>query len=216
MDMDLTEYLENNGIKELSEGHCQQSRGHIEFLKKMVSSNKIVDVLEIGFNVGHSAEIFLKTNPNVKVTSFDLGKYSYTQMGKSFIDMKYPFRHQLVLGDSNHTVLEYMQIFPNKKFDLIFIDGGNQRNTVLKDITNCKEFAHKDTIIIVNNIVYIPEWVRDWTIGPSHVWAELTQSDFIATTGYEEYDVARGLAWGKYNNITSVRKANKTFKNYNK
>jgi hypothetical protein len=40
--------------------------------------------MNIGFNDGHSAEIFLQTNKNLKLTSFDLGEHDYVNVSKEY------------------------------------------------------------------------------------------------------------------------------------
>jgi hypothetical protein len=39
--------------------------------------------LEIGFNAGHSAEVFLKNNKDLILTSFDLGEHNYVTTAKN-------------------------------------------------------------------------------------------------------------------------------------
>ena len=65
--------------------------------------------MEIGFNAGHSAELFLSNNKNINVLSFDIGGHQYVKYGKEFIDNKYPNRHALILGDSVQTVPSFAE-----------------------------------------------------------------------------------------------------------
>jgi len=46
--------------------------------------------MEIGFNAGHSAEVFLKNNNELFLTSFDLGFHDYITAAKEYIELKYP------------------------------------------------------------------------------------------------------------------------------
>ena len=73
-------------------------------MKRLAKKDGIVNILEIGFNAGHSAELWLSVKPNIKVTSFDIGTHSYLTLGKDFIDRKFPGRHTLILGDSRETL----------------------------------------------------------------------------------------------------------------
>ena len=47
-------------------------------------------ILEIGFNAGHSSEIFLNSNPHSKITSIDVGYWYYGKFGVEFLNNKFP------------------------------------------------------------------------------------------------------------------------------
>ena len=103
--------------------------------------------MEIGFNAGHSAELFLKYT-SAHVTSFDLGD-PYVAHAKEYIDAYYPGRHSLILGDSTVTVTNCIG-----KYDVIFIDGGHDYDIALADLQNAKRLARKNTIVIMGSSVY--------------------------------------------------------------
>ena len=46
---------------------------------------------------------------NINLISFDIGWYNYTNLGKQFIDEKYPSRHKLIIGDSLKTVPKFIE-----------------------------------------------------------------------------------------------------------
>lgn len=196
--MSLTTHYENLGITKF-EGYSQEVPGQVSFLKRIVNDPNIKSVMEIGFNAGHSAEIFLSTNPSISLTSFDLGSHDYVQIGKEFIDKTYPNRHTLILGDSKQTVPNFIKDFPDKKFDLIFIDGGHEYETAKQDIMNCKMLAHKDTIVVMDDTIFFnPSFVVGWNIGPNQAWNEAISNSHILLQGHEEYQWGRGNSWGKY------------------
>jgi predicted O-methyltransferase YrrM len=107
--------------------------------------------MQVGFNAGHSAEVFLENNPSATVASFDVALYSYTYLAKDFIETKFPNRHRLIVGDSTVTVPEFIAKNPDTKFDVIFLDGGYHYSVVNADIANCKALAHENTIIILDD-----------------------------------------------------------------
>ena len=86
--MYLTKYLNLNGYK-IFEGYCQLEKKQVDGLISLTRKPNI-NVMEIGFNAGHSAEVFLRTNPSLTLTSFDLGIHKYVPVAKRFIDNTYP------------------------------------------------------------------------------------------------------------------------------
>jgi predicted O-methyltransferase YrrM len=163
-----------------------------------MKNENITSVLEIGFNGGHSADIFLKENPNVIVTSFDINQHNYVKTGKEYIDMIFPNRHTLILGDSLKTIPKYYENNSDKKFDIIFIDGGHDYKTAIGDLNNCKLLSHKNTIVIMDDTIYRKDWIQNWTIGPTKAWLDGIQQNIITEISREEYSKGRGVSWGNY------------------
>ena len=58
--MDITTFLNNNGFYSF-EGNSHEVPQQIEDLIKL-TAKPIINAMEIGFNAGHSAEVFLKNN----------------------------------------------------------------------------------------------------------------------------------------------------------
>jgi predicted O-methyltransferase YrrM len=188
--MNITEYLHVHGYYYF-EGYSQQIPNQVEDLIELTKTPHI-NVMEIGFNAGHSADIFLKNNATLRLTSFDLGTNEYVLTGKKYIDEMYPNRHTLILGDSTITVPQY-----NGNFDVIFIDGGHEYDVAKKDIENCMRFAHKDTIVMVDDTIYTEGWEASYTIGPTKAWTECVD---IIELNRKEYCVGRGMSCGRYKN----------------
>ena len=110
--MSITSFLNSKGIDSI-EGYSQQVPHQVEDLINLTNKPNI-NVMEIGFNAGHSAEVFLQNNKDLTLTSFDLGEYSYVKPAKEYIDSTYPNRHNLFIGDSRITIPTYLK--NNKEF----------------------------------------------------------------------------------------------------
>lgn len=195
--MPVHQYLTERGFTSF-EGYCEEIRGQVADLKMLVSNPAIHTVMEIGFNAGHSAELFLSTNPNTTVTSFDLGVHEYGVHAKKYIDTTYPSRHSLEIGDSTIIIPEYIKKNPGKTFDLIFIDGGHQYEIAKADMTHCRFLAHKDTILILDDTIYTPGWELSFTKGPTAVWLEFLGDNRIQELRRKDYARGAGMSWGKY------------------
>jgi len=194
--MSITSFLNSRGFYSF-EGYSQQVQQQVDDLINLTNKPNI-NVMEIGFNAGHSAEVFLKNNKNLTLTSFDLGCHDYVAIAKEYIDATYPNRHKLIIGDSRITIPNYLQTNKDIKFDVIFIDGGHQYEIAKADIENCFHFAHKDSIVALDDTVFTKGWEKDYSIGPTRTWTEHLQQNKIIELNRKDYCDGRGMSWGKY------------------
>jgi predicted O-methyltransferase YrrM len=194
--MSVSEFLNANGFHKFEGNIGRVKQQSVDLIK--LSSGSNIHMLEIGFNAGHSAELVLKNNPSLTLTSFDLGSHDYVITAKKYIDIAYPNRHTLILGDSTVTIPKYINNNPNKTFDVIFIDGGHQYRIANADLTNCRKLANKDTVVIIDDTNYTVEWEKPWTIGPTKTWTEHLKNGRIIETNRVDYRMGKGMSWGKY------------------
>lgn len=154
----------NNIIKKhtnIIEGNClyRHKSNFIPFEEGERYDNKLIlrnnlyyivkdakNIIEIGLNGGHSMAIFLLSNPNLEVLSFDICEHNYVKDIANYYKNKYNFN--FVEGDSLISVKEYNN---DKKYDIIHIDGGHHEQCVINDLINSKRFAHKDTLMIFDD-----------------------------------------------------------------
>lgn len=193
--MQVVEILHRAGFSQI-EGHCHEVPQQVEDLR-MLTSGPNLRVLEIGFNAGHSADVFLQ-NPTTTVVSFDVDQHGYVTVAKKYFDELHPDgRHTLILGDSRVTVPAYTQDHPGVTFDILFIDGGHEYDIALTDLENCAKLAHADTIVVVDDVVG-PALATSWTPGPTAAWAKFVSEGRVVELGKKEYGHGRGMVWGKY------------------
>lgn len=192
----LTEFIHQKGIQ-LKQGYVTQSKDQTEYLLKSIKdvqpNTEFKKVLEIGFLAGHSAELFLKMNNSIHVTSVDTCAFQSVAVGKLYIDTHYPNRHNLIKGDSKDVVSK-MDVAD--KFDIIFIDGSYDAKDVEVDLINCMRLCNKDTIIIMNNVIKNKVLNKYWTTGPSTVWTNAVNKQIQELYSYD-ISVGRGFAVGK-------------------
>lgn len=195
--MSLNEYLIERGITEL-EGNISDVPAQQAELASFSKNAKTA--LEIGFNAGHSAEIMLQNNSDLNLISFDLGDHGYSLLGKQYIDMKYPGRHTLIIGDSRISIPKFIKDFPGKTFDLLFIDGGHEYEIAKADLENCKNLAHKESIVILDDTVMHPDnIICEFNIGPNKALIELESKKTLINVRCIDFAVGRGMSVAKYN-----------------
>jgi predicted O-methyltransferase YrrM len=180
------------------EGHFGNNNTKKNIIRELVNIYKAKKIMQIGFNAGHSAEIFLTASNDTTLVSFDINHHSYIDMCNYYINYKYNNRHRLIYGDSKFTVRQYSD-FSNEKFDMILIDGDHTYETVKKDIDNCRLLSHENTIIIVNDVISKDEKLHAcWTIEPTKIWKEHCNSNLINEMGYFDISSGCGFVYGKY------------------
>ena len=196
--MTLDLFLKENNCY-ITEGYTEQVPEQVQILKDLVNNDKIINVLEIGMNAGHSSCLFLENNKQCNVISFDIGNHDYVRVGKQYIDNKYPNRHELIISDSTISIPLYTNINKESKMDLIFIDGGHDYETALNDLINCMNLSHKDTILIMDDtIINNNANIADWNIGPTQAWNKLKSYNLIEEKESYVFSYGRGMSIGKY------------------
>lgn len=194
--MSITAFLNSKGLY-MIEGHCQDNPPQVQDLIRLTEKPN-VSVMEIGFNGGHSAEVFLKNNTTLTLTSFDLGEHHYVMKAKEYIDSVFPKRHQLYLGDSRITVPFFEKNNKGTTFDVIFIDGGHDYEVAKADMDNCLRLAHKDTVVVLDDTIFTQGWEQHYTFGPTRAWTEQLEQNKIVELCRKDYSPGKGMSWGKY------------------
>lgn len=99
------------------------------------------DIMEIGFNAGHSSLLYLLANPNSKLTIFDICEHKYTMPCFNYLQSLFPNRLTIYPGDSTKTIPQFFKDNTNRKFDLIHIDGAHFGDIPNKDFYNSLKLA---------------------------------------------------------------------------
>ena len=208
----ICKLLETRNVK-IKQGYITQVDEHafqlVARLKQICDIYSVKNVLEIGFLAGHSAELFLKLNDHIQVTSIDESVLQSVSIGKEYIDLNYPKRHTLIKGNSNNILKTDLLTISQFKYDIILIDGSFKYDIVKQDIILSKQFAHENTIVIINNVLKNKKLMKYWTQEVSNATNELETDGFINNLHNIDIDVGRGTVTCNYslicNNITILK-----------
>jgi hypothetical protein len=118
----------------------------VKNISNLVLYNNIENVVEIGFNAGFSSLLMLFSNPNIKITCFDLGEHKYTLPCYEKIKETFGDRIHFIIGNSMQTLQEM-----DGKYDLIHIDGGHEIDVANSDIMNAYRLSKQGTILIMDD-----------------------------------------------------------------
>jgi predicted O-methyltransferase YrrM len=157
-----------------TEGHLLKTQAL--FLQRLVQRYTwIKEIVEVGFNAGHSSFLFLATRPDTRVLSFDLGDHDYVDIVKELIDARFPGRHELIKGDSRVSVPQFALDHPDRQFDLIYIDGGHDYEVAKADIENCARLSGPRSLVVMDDL----EPAHDYGVGPVKAWKEAMASGLV-------------------------------------
>jgi predicted O-methyltransferase YrrM len=148
------------GVGEKLEGntffaHRQEDYSELSprFLNKRrtlaLAANVFTDIVEIGFNAGHSAMLMLTANPNLRLTCIDICSHRYTVPCFEYLHSIFGDRITLIEGNS----LLAMPLLKaqGKEYGLYIIDGGHGVDVADSDIHNIIHCSKPGSIIMFDD-----------------------------------------------------------------
>lgn len=122
--------VHGNGLDDLGKAIPTGIGPHsIRCLRKVCEIVEPRNILEIGFNLGYSASVWLHFT-DATLTSVDNGDRSELFEAAKVLKKRYPQRFEFIHKDSQ----EVYKTIMGSKFDLIFIDGDHTEAGVTHDI----------------------------------------------------------------------------------
>lgn len=119
---------------------------------------KITNMVEIGFNAGHSTLIFLLSNPELSIHCIDINMHSYTAPCMEYLQSQFPGRITYFFGHSHTGLNSYDGSTP----ELVHIDGCHDYNVANVDFWGTRAIARTGTIIVWDD-TQIPHISALWT-----------------------------------------------------
>ncbi len=101
----------------------------VDAIRRICDEVRPVSILEIGFNVGYSACLWLSLS-KAKVLSVDVSTRSHTLQAVEVVSGRYPDRFRF-LGCDSAVAAPMLQ---SESFDFAFVDGDHSADGVAKDL----------------------------------------------------------------------------------
>ena len=117
------------------EGHWQDRNVFRPIIQDIYSQYNIKSILEIGFNIGYSASMWLEFDPDKKskVTSVDIGIHADTIKASEAVKNLHGDRFSFILCNSK----KVKQQLKGQLFDMAFIDGDHSAPGVASALRLC-------------------------------------------------------------------------------
>ena len=119
-----------------------------------IKSRSCKKVLEIGFNAGHSAAIFLHALPeDGELVIFDLCNHSYTIPCANFLSNRHSQFKKMFVGDSRNTLSKFIELNPSEKetYDVIHVDGGHSTGILGSDLLHADLLLKRGGLLILDD-----------------------------------------------------------------
>merc|ERR1719491_259370 len=152
-------------------------------------------VCETGFNAGHSAMLWLNSNPDVRLFSFDLGSYPYSLPAAGFMQKEFPERFTFVQGDSSLTLPAFRIANPHVTCDVSVVDGGHTQPYVSYDILNFWHMTPGPQNIVIMDDTPCGAF---WCTGPRAAWAGMVNAGALKQNISVSLDPFRGYSTGSF------------------
>jgi hypothetical protein len=185
----------------VGEGFVTQEPVEVQTYHGLAAQPWVKTICEIGFNAGHSSILFLMSNPQAMLVSFDLGRWPYTKPAVEFVERKFPGRFIMVVGDSTETVPAFASQHPEIQCDLLVVDGGHEPNVALADVTNMARMANPDRNVLV---VDDTPCAVTWCVGPGEAWDTAVAHGSVVPLRRVPMDEYRGFSVGEFKKQGSV------------
>lgn len=134
----MTQYQHLAEFKTI-EGHWNDRNLFRPIIQDIYAKYQPKTMLEIGFNIGYSASMWLEFDPDnqLKLTSVDIGIHADTVKAAEAVKKLHGDRFEFILCDSRKVKNQ----LTDKLFDIAFVDGDHSADGVRSDIQLCLDLG---------------------------------------------------------------------------
>lgn len=157
--------IDTSFLPKAIEGHMQEQPEVTAMWQDIKVQTNFNSLLEIGFNVGHSAVYVMSLFPDTIVDSVDINRDPRTQEGADLVKARYSSRFNFY----TYNTLQLKEDIDNGSFkfqntyDLVFVDGGHEYSVAVNDIQMAKDLGVKYIVVDDTNMDDVKRAVADST-----------------------------------------------------
>lgn len=156
-----------------------------QYYSQLVANDaSIRTICEVGFNVGHSAAVWLTASPRVRLETFDLFSSAHSQAALAHITSRFPGRVSAHKGNSLLTVPAAAGRL-SAPCDLVVIDGRHEFEAVVHDFISLAALAAPSALYLFDDIcdhTRCEDWAEGNAIhmgGPTLALCELRRAGLL-------------------------------------
>jgi hypothetical protein len=139
----------------VSEGRLILSERTIETLETIYKKTNAKNVLEIGFNAGHSSFGVMSLIDDVTYHSIDICQYPHTEVCASKLTDMFPERFKFTKLDSKDLDIDAMSVY-----DMVFIDGDHRPGPAALDVQKCNQAGVEWILIDDYEYIWFPQLTK--------------------------------------------------------
>ena len=124
------------------------------FYLRLATTMRASTVCEVGFNVGHSAALWLSASARTTVISFDIWsseKRAVQIRALRLLQARFPGRLHVITGPSEVSIPRSPH---RSQCDLVSIDGAHKYKNVLRDVLNMRTLSKPDALYLLDDICH--------------------------------------------------------------
>lgn len=141
------------------------SRKYGRLLHRLVNQLQPETVLEIGTSLGMGTLYMAQSIPNANVISLE-GDPQLAGIARSNFKALKMNQVEVVIGEFSETVPKALQQLV--RLDFCFLDGNHQYEATIKYFEQCLEFAHEESVFVVDDIRWSKDMHRAWKTIVAH------------------------------------------------
>jgi|SRR5690554_7690838 len=131
-----------------------------KLLYRLVAHYPVKEVLELGTSLGLGTYWLSASKKEVKVTTVEGCKHTF-----NYTKANFPKALQPQINFVQSSFIDYLKTLSNRPpFDLIFIDGDHQKESLLGQLHLLEPYIHDETIIVLDDIRWSKEMLEAWEI----------------------------------------------------
>jgi hypothetical protein len=160
------------------EGHMTVTKEIEDFWVEVKKQTNFKNLMEIGFNAGHSSAFVLSLLPDVRVDSYDICFHPYTKPNSLKVKKKFGKRFDFFQTDSRDIKPE---VVAKNKYDILFVDGNHKLDFVENDFNIA--FGAKIPFMVVDDLHQKDVKIKFEEHLKKESFSLLHRSSYLATTG---------------------------------